>query len=133
MQYIVHRRFRGAAICGYVNLPAGTRVEERGGFLEWNGRRLCATTSENAHRHFSADADGQGMRRGRLTRAITNRLAQGGAEHQARWDRIWASPLCRPYRREEHADHWLWNDEFYRAGIATLESIAALIGAREEE
>lgn len=132
MQYITHRRFKGAAICGYVNLPTGTECEEREGYLYWQGRALCAATSETAHGYFARNDDGRGIRRGRLTRAITNRLAQGGAEHQARWDKIWASPLCQPLKRAEHADHWLWNDDFYRAGIATLESIAAMIGAREE-
>ena len=53
MEYIVYKRFRGAGIEGEFNLRYGTAVTEDGGFLTApDGRRICATTSENGWAHF---------------------------------------------------------------------------------
>ena len=46
VQYIAARRARFNAICGPVNIPYGTTVEAVDGFLERDGLRLCAATSE---------------------------------------------------------------------------------------
>ena len=48
---------------------------------------------------------------------------------QARWDKVWAEPLCQQYRRTEHEDFWIWNHDFYNAPVADLRCIAALVGA----
>ena len=53
MEYIAYKRFRGAGIDGEFNLRYGTAVTEDGGFLiAPDGRRICATTSENGWGHF---------------------------------------------------------------------------------
>ena len=69
MQYIAARRARFNAICGPVNIPYGTTVEAVDGFLERDGLRLCAATSESAHKYFARDSDGHGLERGKLTAA----------------------------------------------------------------
>ena len=53
MEYIAYKRFRGAGIDGEFNLRYGTAVTEDVGFLiAPDGRRICATTSENGWEHF---------------------------------------------------------------------------------
>ena len=53
MEYIVYKRFRGHGIDGEFNLKYGTTVMERDGFLfAADGRKICATTSENGWEHF---------------------------------------------------------------------------------
>lgn len=53
MEYIVYKRFRGVGIDGEFNLRYGTAVTEDGEFLiAPDGRRICATTSENGWEHF---------------------------------------------------------------------------------
>ncbi len=128
MGYIARKRARFQAICGRVNIPYGALLEARDGFLFWNGKQLCSITSQNAYDYFSADHDGHGLERGRLVDFIVHRLAKRDQGYQTRWDRVWGDPLCQKYRREEHADFWLWNHDFYHAPIGDLQSIAALIG-----
>lgn len=130
MKYIVTKRFKKTAICGPVNIPAMTGVEERGGCLYHNRKKLCMVTSENAHQYFARNDDGCGMERGKLTRSITNILSAKDGDYQNRWDKVWADPVCQAFRRPEHADHWLWNHAFYSADLDALNYIADLVGAR---
>ena len=56
MTYITFLRFKGRGIDGDFNLPYGTRLEERDGWLfAPDGRRVCAVTSENGWNHFRPD------------------------------------------------------------------------------
>lgn len=128
MKYIAHRTFRSTALCGPVHIRAGTELESRGGLLFCRGRALCAEHCENAHRYFARNDDGCGLERGRLTRAITETLARrDGPAYQARWDRVWADPLCRKYKRPDHADFWLWADGFFEAPLLDLWHIAGVV------
>ena len=129
MQYIVHRRFKGDAICGAVNLPALTQCENIEGIITLNGKPLCAAISENAHQYFARNDDGNGMMRGNLTQRIIKRLARRDDAYQDRWDKVWADKLCQKYKRKEHSDHWLWNHAFFKASIEDLQYIANLVGA----
>lgn len=129
MQYIVHRRFKGDAICGAVNLPAMTQCENIEGIITLNGKPLCAAISENAHQYFARNDDGNGMMRGNLTQRIIKRLARRDDAYQDRWDKVWADKLCQKYKRKEHSDHWLWNHAFFKASIEDLQYIANLVGA----
>ena len=53
MEYIVYRRFKADGIDGAFNLRYGTLVTERDGFLfATDGRKICATMSENGWEHF---------------------------------------------------------------------------------
>ncbi len=131
MQYITHRRFRGRTMSGDVNLPFGTICEAAGNVITLKGSPIAVTTSENAHQYFARNDDGKGAMRGRLTQAIQKTLAKRDAEYQTRWNRIWDDPKLRPYKRQEYADFWLWNHEFFNADIETLGYIARLIGAKE--
>lgn len=128
--YIARKRARFDSINGPVNLPYGTPVEAVDGFLVHNGRALCVTTSENAHRYFARNDDGNGKARGALIDAITARLEKKDTGYQMRWDRLWADQDAQKLRHPEHEDHWLWGHAFFEADMADLEHVAALIGVR---
>ena len=128
MNYIVHRRFKGKAICGDVNIPAMTDVEEVDGVILYDGKPICFVASENANQYFARNDDGNGMLRGNLTQAIHKTLSKRDEKYQERWDKVWDDPVCQPYKRTEYADYWLWNADFYNADIDVLEHIARLVG-----
>ena len=72
-----------------------------------------------------------------LAPAILATLAAPASDNEAAWekytklwDKVWADEVCKAYRRQGDADHWLWNHAFYNADIGTLNYIADLIGAR---
>lgn len=93
-----------------------------------NDRPLCVVTSENAHQHFARNDDGKGMERGNAIRNIINRLRNQNNGYQERWDKVWDDTTCQKYKRQEHADNWLWNHAFYNASIEDLNHIAKLVG-----
>lgn len=135
MRYIARKRARIKCCDGQqVNIPYGSTLEERDGFLLWQGKTVCMDTSQNAYDYFSRDDDGHGRERGALVGAILDRLAPGkqdrAGEHQSRWDKVWADKLCQRYKRPEHEDYWLWSYDFYNAPLEDLRYIAALVGAR---
>lgn len=128
MEYIVNKRFRGKALCGYVNIPATTICEERDNIIYHNGKQICYATSENAHRYFSRNNDSNGLLRGLLICKIQDLLNKRDKGYEDRWERIWNDARCQPYKRKEHEDHWLWNHTFFLADIDDLKYIANLIG-----
>jgi len=130
MNYITHKRFKAKALCGMVNIPAMSECSEDDGIIYWQGKRICSIRSQNAYEYFARNDDGLGMERGKLTRAIIKKLSTRDDEWRGRWDKVWADEGCRPYKREEHRDHWLWNHDFYNADIWALRHIATLVGAR---
>ena len=81
-----------------VNIPWGAVLDEQDGSLYWQGRPLCRISSQNAYDYFSRNDDGNGKLRGQLVGAILSRLERRDANYQARWDRVWESPLCQPYK-----------------------------------
>ena len=128
VQYITVRRARFTAVGGPVNIPYGTTVEAVDGFLERDGQRLCAATSESAHKYFSRDSDGHGLERGKLTASIITAVSKGGKGREERWEKLWADPVACRYRRVDHADFWVWSHDFFEAPVEDLRHIAALIG-----
>ena len=65
--YIARRRAKFSGIGGIpVNIPYGTALEVREGFILFDGRPVCAVTSQNAYDYFSQDDDGCGRERGAL-------------------------------------------------------------------
>ena len=130
IEYVVYKRFKGKALCGDVNLPAMTVCECDGAIIRYKGNEICAVKSENAHQFFSVNADGMGMERGKLTQAIQKTLAKRDKHHQQRWDKVWGDELCRKYKRQEYADYWLWNHDFFNAEISDLKHIATLVGSK---
>lgn len=129
-RYVARKRARFKSGGKKVNIPWGTVLEEQGGFLIYQGKHLCAVTSQNAHDYFSLDDDGRGLERGGLVDAIKTRLAKRDGSYQARWDKVWGAPVCQRYRRADHDDFWLWNHDFYNAPVEDLQSIARLVGAK---
>jgi len=134
-RYVTHRRFKGKADCGDVNIRYGTEIEERNGWLYHNGRRLCSIKSENAHQFFARDDDGNGILRGFLTQGIQKelRLRNGEMpeERNRRWERIWRDPVCQKYKKAELESFWLWSHDFYEAPVDDLGYIAKLLGLRK--
>lgn len=58
MEFITYKRFKSTGIDGVFNLRYGATVEERDGFLfTADGRKICATTSENGWEHFRPNTD----------------------------------------------------------------------------
>jgi len=103
-------------------------VEAVDGFLERDGLRLCAATSESAHKYFARDSDGHGLERGQLTASIISAVSKRDKAHETRWKKLWEDPLACQYRRGDHADHWVWSHAFFEAPVKDLRHIAALIG-----
>ena len=68
--YLARKRLKKLVICGHVNIPYGTAVTNEGGVLMWNGKPVCATTSQDAFDFFSQNDDGRGRERGELVSAI---------------------------------------------------------------
>jgi len=132
MKYIVHKRFKGKTVSGEVNLPAMTPCECDGVVITYEGKVICAAKSYAAFQHFTINEDGMGMVRGRLTRAIQNALAKRDDNYQQRWDKVWEDPVCQPYKRTDHEDHWLWNQDFFNADVDVLRHIAQLVDAKED-
>lgn len=131
--YIVTKKFVGEAICGDIALPYGTKLGVIDGFLVCPEGPVCAATSQNAYEHFSQDDDGRGLERGKLVQDIMHRLRklQKQREYNERyyiiWCKIWADARCQKYKRQEHADHWIWNYDFYNAEIDDLKYIRNLV------
>ena len=131
MKYIVHKRFRGKAIYGDMNIPALTECEcDDGVIIKCNGIPICFVMSENSHQFFAVNDDGLGMERGKLTQAIQKMLSKRDNDYQKRWDKVWEDEVCRKYKRKEYKDYWLWNHDFYNADIETLQYIADLVGVK---
>lgn len=122
MTYIVTRRFKAKTMSGIVNLPYGTACELKKNTIYYNNKPLCFSTSENAHKYFARDDDGNGKQRGELTHEIMRILQK----NQPAWDRIWGDLSVRKYKRKEHENHWLWNHDFYNAPIDDLKYILKL-------
>ena len=130
MRYIAIKRARFNSISGLTNIPCGTEVECSDGILTIEGNQLCSNHSQNAYDFFSRNDDGNGLERGKLTQTIRKMLEKRDNGYQERWDKVWADPLCVKYKRQEHADFWIWNYDFYNATIPDLRHIAALVGAK---
>lgn len=130
MKYIIHKRFKNKAICGYVNLPATTECDCIENVIIYESKPICYTTSDNAHEYFAINTDGMGMERGKLIQAIRKELTKKDDNYQDRWDKVWTDSICQKYRRKDYDDYWLWNHEFFQADIQTLRYIAKLINAK---
>lgn len=125
--YLARKRLKKLVICGHVNIPYGTAVTNEGGVLMWNGKPVCATTSQDAFDFFSQNDDGRGKERGELVSSILLLLERRDKRYQGRWDKVWADARCQQYKRPDHDDHWIWNFEFYNAPVEDLKHIFNLI------
>lgn len=131
MKFIIHKRFKGKAICGEVNLPYGTEVQCEDGILTIEGNPLCSDHSQNAYEYFARNDDGNGLERGKLTKDIIKTLSKRDKFYQDRWNKVWEDALCQKYKRTEYEDYWLFNYDFYNAPIEDLRYIKALITTKK--
>lgn len=132
--YIVTKRFKAKAICGDLNLPWGTKCYTANGAICCDKGVICAVISQNAFDYFTQNDDGCGELRRKLIDSIfsaLNRSNQSTTSYNARWDKVWNDLTCLKYKRNEYDDHWLWNYDFYNAGINDLRYIAKLVNAKE--
>lgn len=127
--YLCRKRARFDGISGQVNIPYGTALICRDGFLMHQNKPLCGITSQNAYDFFSQNDDGMGRERGDLVGRILSRLQKRDSGYQARWNKVWEDARCQKYKRPEHEDHWIWNFDFYNGPVEDLRHIAGLIGA----
>lgn len=130
MLYVANKRAKFNGISGPVNIPYGGTVELINGYLYKDGKKICSERSHKSHEFFSADYDGNWEQRGKLVKSIKDTLENRDEQYQVRWDKIWADSVCKKFKRVEHEDFWVWNDDFYRAQLPDLWHIARLIGAK---
>ena len=134
MEYIVHHRCRETSATGErLNLPYGTRLETIGDFIATpEGKALCFTTSELAHRYLARNDDGQGLERGKLTWAIAysqrERRSDDGHRRQRFTDaeidmleRYWSRYLV------PDIETILFNHAFFQAEPKELAPLAAAL------
>ena len=105
--YIARKRARFDSVSGPVNIPYGTPLQVEGDFLCLDGTPLCYPESQTSLDFFSQNDDGNGLQRGKLVGAILSKLEKRDKNHQNRWNKVWADPLCQRYRRAEHEEHWI--------------------------
>lgn len=130
MEYITAKRFKRDGIGGHFNLPYGTKLEKRDEIL-WHGdRAVCKAKSAAAHEYFARNDDGDGLERYKLSHKIINALGGFNAKYDERWEKVFENDLAQKYRRPEHVDYWLWNDDFFNAPLYDLNYIATLVGAK---
>lgn len=122
MNYITHRRFRGKAICGKLNLRYGTELEEADGIIWRNDDPICFATSENAHMYFARNDDGRGLERGKLTYAIA--YAQRGKGQRFTTEE--RNLICEKYKHwiRQDCDMLLFNHDFFNADVDELKELA---------
>lgn len=128
--YIVTKKFSGQAICGDITLPFGTNLTTAKNYICCPSGPICTVTSQNAYDYFSQNDDGHGEERGKFVHDILRRihkLQKQKERNEIIWGKIWEDPVCLKYKRPEHADHWLWNYDFYNAKIEDLEYIRNLV------
>ena len=130
MQFITIKRFKRNGIGGQFNIPYGTPLEmHTDGVIYYKGSPVCAAKSAASHEHFARNDDGNGQERGRLSHAVIDAL-NSSQQHNETWQVIWNDPLTQKYRRTDHLDTWLWNDDFFIAPIEDLKYIAVLVGIK---
>lgn len=126
MKYICTKHFIGPAIDGDVDINIGAELVCEDRILYHDSKKICISTSENAHIYFMRNDDGNGRIRGELISTIKNSLSK----NPDRWDKIYADPICQAYRIPNH-NVWLWNHAFYNTSIYTLAHIKSLVDKDE--
>lgn len=127
MEYVVVKRFREMSMSGLVNIKYGSICNSFNEKIFFGINPVCFCSSENAHKYFARNDDGNGLKRGWLTQEIQRRLRKQDNIRQKRWSFVWSDAICQKYRRKDHPDIWLWNHDFYNAPIEDLEHIYSIV------
>ena len=139
MEYIVHHRCREKDMTGKdMNLRFGTKLRCENGIIYAEYGPLCYDTSENAHRYFARNDDGQGLRRGALTWAIAyaQRIRYNRANDRVqRFSDAEIETLERDWSRYLIGDLpvILFNHDFFNAEVDELERMADALNIRVKE
>lgn len=139
MQYITHHRFKGKAACGEtLNIQYGKKIEISGNFIVTSdGKAICYSTSENAHKHFARNDDGNGLERGALTYAIAygKRSVNSKSRQIYRFSDKEIEMLKREWRHflKSDVDVILFNHDFFNADILELREMAKSLKIKIKE
>lgn len=129
MEYVVHRRFKDTAICGYVNLPYGTRLGRKGNYLYHGDKRLCAVNSKSAREHMARNDDEQGLKRGALTYAIAFKNTKNKGFRLTDEQRKILVEKYSHFLRTD-CEYIIFNDDFIAAEIEDLQAVAKDLGIK---
>lgn len=134
MDYITIKRYKRNDASGQFNIPYGSVLKEFNGQLFYNNKRVCSDHSAVMREYFARNDDGNGLKRGKLTQSIVNklkiRLGETQEEYDKRWEPVWNDPVCEKYHKDHCENMFLWSIEFYNAPLLDLYHIAALVGAK---
>lgn len=132
MKYVTVKRFKRNGIDGYFNIPYGTEVEEKDGFVYFKGSRICSAKSAVMREYFAKNDDGCGIKRSELAHAIIDAMQiQNGESKEAwqkRWDVLWNDPISTKYKKDESDTTFIWSIDFFNGPLIDLWHIAALVG-----
>ena len=130
MKLVVHHRYRGLDAAGKrMNVRYGTELVTVGDFIATTeGRRICFTTSDVAHRYFAANDDGRGLERGVLIHAIaySNRTREWPDGSIHRFSEAEVEMLEREWGHwlRQDVDTILFNNDFFAAQPEDLQRLA---------
>ena len=86
--------------------------------------------------YFARNDDGLGLKRGKLSHAIIDKMLlqpnETKEEWQKRWDILWKDAICNKYRKDYSETTFLWGIDFYNAPLLDLYHIATLVDVRKE-
>lgn len=123
MEYIVAKRFKRKGIDGNFNIPYNTILQEDNGFLMYNNKRICKTTSAVMCDYFANNDDNLGHKRYKITHQIINNMLRKDKESidnwSKRWDILCQDNICNKYRKQNLED-FLWDISFYNAPLLDL-------------
>lgn len=126
MDYICIKRFKGLAIDGNVDIAVGTDLTCENKIIKRKTKKICVSTSDNAHTYFMRNDDGYGTLRGELIDAINMALTTD----PTKYEKIYKDPICQAYKKDGH-DMWIWNHAFFNTTVETLTYIKNLVVEEE--
>lgn len=127
MDYICVKRFKGLAIDGNVDVAVGTELTCENKIIKRKTKKICVSTSDNAHTYFMRNDDGNGTLRGALIDAILTTLVAD----PSKYEKLYKDPICQAYKKDRH-DVWIWNHAFFNTTVETLAYIKDLVMEEED-
>lgn len=132
-QYICKKRFKGQAICGKVNIPYGTILNNCGDYLSTPDHKLvCAITSQNCLEHFwgydEENPDGE-IHRQELAKQLYDIAPADTTEHLLDDENIWRN---YGHLEEFYTGYmWIWDNEILDLPTERLEYLLSCINKKE--